>query len=158
MNGGILTSECEALPTDFPVGVLCLSQQQQIIKETVLVSVTWCDGVQPFLTPSGKMLTALSYMLVTTPISVTCHSNMSAWYTQWKDGLQLLTSHFILLWQPLVALVHTPAQLMPVYSEGYRGTVWIPSTLAFTVECVDHFIEFWLQQLLGSIINTYCMV
>lgn len=31
--------------------------------------------------PSGKMLTALSYMLVTTPISVTCHANMSAWYT-----------------------------------------------------------------------------
>lgn len=40
INGGVLTSEHEALPSGFPVGVLCLFQQQQIIKETVLVSVT----------------------------------------------------------------------------------------------------------------------
>lgn len=157
MNGGILNSECEALHSDFPVGVLC-QFRQQMIKETVLLSVTWCDGVQPSSTPSGKMLTGLLYMLVTTPsFSVTCHSNMSAWYTmeRWTAA-----PNFTLypLWQPLVALVHTPAQLMPVYSEGYRGTVWIHSTLAFTVEWVGHFIEFWLQQHLGSIKNTYCTV
>lgn len=60
-------------------------------------------------------------------------------YSGKMDALQLLTLHFIVLWQPLVALVHTPAQLMPVYPEGYRGTVGIPSTLAFTVNCIDHF-------------------
>lgn len=40
INGGILNSDREALPSDFPVGVLCLFQQQQMIKETVLVSVS----------------------------------------------------------------------------------------------------------------------
>lgn len=106
MNGGILTSECKALPSHFPVGVLCLFQQQQMIKETVLVSVTWCDGVQPSSTPSGKMLTVLLYMLVTTPsISVTCHSNMSAWYTV---GRWTAASNFT-LYPPLAATGGTGA-------------------------------------------------